>query len=389
MKKLYITRAIKIISLLLLLALAVLLLQDLVFREFWQFGQGSLRVKGFYREPKDSLDMVFIGDSTVYAAYAPPYAYELRGITSYNYAIGSNVCTVWRPITEEIMHYQDPQVIVVEIGGTQYDDLREQHKRSSTLHALLDNMPLSMNKYRTIRDLAVGFYGENALEYWLPFVRYHNEWSSFGELGQRIREGLAWRNILRGTITRVGFEPVRPETIDVRTDYDTMELAEESEQVLREYLEFCRDRDLNVIFVTVPCRYRMKGESRMNFLRGNRAGEIAEEYGFPYLNLNYVSDEIGLDPEQDFYNDGHMNYRGQIKFTDYFSRLLTEEYGVTPHDLTDRQRAGWEESAEYTGLLHRYAAELAGQEDRQDELLTERIEVMAVLDAMREEESSP
>lgn len=386
MKKLYWTRAVKIVSLLLLVILSFLFLQEYVFRDFWQYGQGSTRIKGFYREPSHTLDVVLIGDSTVYAGYSPAYAYEVSGLTSYNLAIGANVCTTWLPLTEEILREQDPQLIVVDIGGIQYDDLQEKYDSSTTLHVLLDNMPMNGNRLRTIRKEIVRRYGDKPLEYIFPFVRYHNEWSSFGELPARVREMFSWkyisRNVLKGAVARVSAEPVQPKTMDVREDDSVLELAPESEEVLRNYLAFCRDNDLNVIFISVPCRIREDDESLDVYRRENRAGQIVEEYGFDFWNFHHCVDEIGLDPEQDFYNDAHLNYHGQIKFTEYLSRFFQEEYGVTPAALTDGQQAEWERSADYIRRFYAYLAEQPGTEE---EPFSERIEILKALDAMGEQ----
>ena len=383
MKKLYWKRTVKIVSLLLLVVLCFLFLQEYVFRDYWQYGQGSTRIKGFYREPDHTLDVVLIGDSTVYAGYSPAYAYDVEGITSYNMAIGANVCTTWRPITEEILREQDPQLIVVDIGGIQYDNLQKKFDNSTTIHALIDNMPMNANRLRTIRREVVGRYGGDAFEYLFPFLRYHNDWSSFGELPPRVWELFSWkyisRNVLKGTVARVLSEPVRPKTMDVRNDNSTEELTPESEAILREYLDYCRENDLNVVFMSVPCRIREDDNSLTVFRRENRAGEIVREYGYDFWNFHHYTDEIGLDPAQDFYNDAHLNYRGQIKFTEYLARFLREEYGVTPGALTDAQRAEWARSADY---IHRFYAFLAQQPGTEEEPYSERTEVMRALDVM-------
>lgn len=389
MKKRFWIRAIKIISLLLALTLLVLLLQEFTFREYWEYGQGSIRVKGFYREPKDTLDVVLVGDSTIYAGYSPAYAYKVGNLTSYHYAIGSLVCTTWEPITRDILRRQDPQLLVVDLGGIQYDSLQKKYDASSTIHVMLDNMPLSENKLRSVRTL-MDRYGDDPWEYYLPFIRYHNEWSGFGELAERTGEMLRWefssRNVLKGTATRVTWEPSAENRLDVRGDRSTEELTSESEEVLRAYLDYLQTQDVKVLFICMPCRINPDDESRTVFLRGNRAGEIVEEYGFDFVNFHDYTDEMGLDMEQDFYNDAHLNYRGQIKFTEFFVNFLEEEYGVTPGTLSDSLRAAWDRSAEYIGYFYEYADEQAAQGE--EELLSERAEVMDTLDALREEKES-
>ena len=82
MKKLYWKRTIKLLSLALAVILCTAFLQTFVFVDFWQEAQGTKRIRGFYREPKDTLDVVLIGDSTIYSGFSPGYAYDLQGITS-------------------------------------------------------------------------------------------------------------------------------------------------------------------------------------------------------------------------------------------------------------------------------------------------------------------
>ena len=40
-------------------------------------------VEGYYQEPLDSLDVVFIGASDIYTSFMPGRAYEQHGFTSY------------------------------------------------------------------------------------------------------------------------------------------------------------------------------------------------------------------------------------------------------------------------------------------------------------------
>ena len=147
-------------------------------------------------------------------------------------------------------------------------------------------------------------------------------------------------------------------------------------------LEYCRENDVNVLFISAPCRINPDDESRTVFLRENRAGEIVEEYGFPFVNFHYRTDEIGLDMERDFYNDAHLNFRGQRKFTEYFVQFLKEEYGVTGGGGTESRRAAWDRSAEYIEYFYEYAQEQA--DVGEDVFLSERIEVMDALNAIRE-----
>ena len=82
----YLLRAIKIFCFVLLVAVCVGFLQEYV---LCHADHNRERLKGFYQEDKDSLDVVYMGASDVYSDVAPGYAYRRDGITSYIFATPS------------------------------------------------------------------------------------------------------------------------------------------------------------------------------------------------------------------------------------------------------------------------------------------------------------
>ena len=81
-----IRRALRILSLILALLLFVSFAQTYLLRNN---ERDALRMDGFRMEEKNSLDVVILGSSEVYADFASAYAYELEGFTSYPYAVAS------------------------------------------------------------------------------------------------------------------------------------------------------------------------------------------------------------------------------------------------------------------------------------------------------------
>ena len=76
----YILRSVKLLCLALVLVLSLGFLQEFV---LCHADHNRQRVKGFFCEEENSLDIVFMGASDVYADYAPGYAYKQNGLTSY------------------------------------------------------------------------------------------------------------------------------------------------------------------------------------------------------------------------------------------------------------------------------------------------------------------
>lgn len=71
--------------------------------------------------------------------------------------------------------------------------------------------------------------------------------------------------------------------------------------------------------------------SREDQMRMNYVGELAEEEGIPFLNFVDLRDELKIDPEQDFLDGGHVNYKGGSKVTDAIGRFLVQNFNMEDH----------------------------------------------------------
>lgn len=85
------------------------------------------------------------------------------------------------------------------------------------------------------------------------------------------------------------------EAVDVSTVTGTEAIPEEQEQTLRQLLSYLQENDLNALFFLSP-KTMTEQEQRMY----HYIGDIVEEYGFTFLNLNDHYEEIGIDFATDF-----------------------------------------------------------------------------------------
>lgn len=46
-------------------------------------------INGYYELTKNSIDVLFLGDSSIYKSVSPMEIYQQTGITSYNYSVSS------------------------------------------------------------------------------------------------------------------------------------------------------------------------------------------------------------------------------------------------------------------------------------------------------------
>lgn len=368
-------RIVKILCLLLILVVLLGLLQEFV---LCHADHNRQRLKGFFEEDRQSLDVVLLGASEVYSDYAPGYAYERNGVTSYLFATQSNSILNYKSQLKNILSRQNPQLIVVELNGALYGD-EEEATKEANLRNYADNIPLDGIKMSWITETV----GDKWQEYLFPIMKYHSVWTDFPtEMKYQktiLQDRFRGYNYLKGILneTNVFVSPQRSMNSSLPQLSDSKQpLTPVEDKGLRDLLEYCRSENLsNVVFARFPHIVVQRTYSR--FERSNTVGDIVKEYGFDYLNLERDIAQTGLSENEDFYNLDHLNVYGQKKFTAYLTDYIIQNYGVRSHDLTESQRTEWKNCAEYYDAYFRYSDSLIQQGDRRE--LSEDCELIDTL----------
>ena len=86
---------------------------------------------------------------------------------------------------------------------------------------------------------------------------------------------------------------------------------------------FCLKTDLELLFIASPTQLSKKEQPEIN-----AALAYLEEQGANVINYNTeeMYEEIGINFSEDLYNRHHLNSRGAVKFTEYFSKYLNDTY---------------------------------------------------------------
>jgi len=349
-------RIIKLLSLLLAVAVTVGVLQEFV---LCHADHNRQRVKGFFEESSESLDVVFMGASEVYSDYAPGYSYERDGLTSYLFATQSNSILNYKSQLKNILSKQKPSLILIELNGALYGD-EEEATKEANLHNYADNIPLDGVKLDWLNETNP----EHKEEYLLPFIKYHGVWSEFGG-GLKyqktiLQDKMRGYTYLKGILNETGIFQSTQRSMNSmlqKSASSKKPLTQIEEKGLRELLQFCKDEKLtNVVFVRFPHIVVTRTFSR--FERSNTVGDIVKEYGFDYLNFERDYVETGLDETTDFYNLDHLNVYGQKKFTAYLNDYLKSHYSLSPAAKDDSVKQEWQTCAEYYDAYYRYSDSL-------------------------------
>ena len=349
--KLYITRTVKLTSFFLALLMSLLLMNNLLLR---RIDQNSLRMEGYYMEDTDSLDVVMMGASDVYTSFASGRAYKEFGFTSYPYATQSITASGMLTALKEVVRTQSPQLIVIEVNAFLYMEKKNEGIEGH-IRKLIDSVPFNQNKIDFVNEY---IEPDKRLEYFIPLIKYHDLWKEYpgqmrsvvSKLNQDNRGG----SYLKGfrTTTNTFNPPQKILNEKIVNEERTLALNPLLESELRELLDYCKEKNLNVVFTRVPHLVYRATFDRVK--RSNRAGEIINSYGYDYINLERDWKKVGLDPKTDFYNYDHMNIYGSAKMTKYLGSLIRDKYNIVPDKLNDEQKAKWDKASDYFDKLERY-----------------------------------
>ena len=310
-----------------------------------QFSSQEVRVKNFFAEEKDTIDVVHIGASEMYAGFSPEYIWKNYGITSYNLATAAAPMGLAKSQVQAAIENQHPKLMVISLNGAVYSNKRAVHEGYTRMW--LDNMPSSKLHNQAVDELVKG----DKLLYKFKMLKYHD---NIGRLPECIsltkRELKAKKDKRLLTISGIQGQACTDDRdlsqiIDAK-DFDEEEsLSKITGMQLRALLMYLKENKIeNVIFVNMPRFYdeRMLESKR----RLNAAATIIKKYGYTVYDFDKDLDKIGLDPKNDFYNFAHLNAYGQQKMSKYFYEHVVPKYvkGVSRDTYSDDVKTRWDEN---------------------------------------------
>jgi len=274
-------------------------------------------IGGFYEEPENSLDGVYVGSSNCYAFWNPLVAWENYGLAIYPYASGSQPFHATEYIIREARKTQPDAVYIVNLNSVDADDWS-----AGSIHLLVNYMPESKIKDALIEYLGslIGYSRIDNLEFHFPWIRSREYWLDYLENGF-----FPELDGLKGTMRYGDYLKTYTDIADAYILSDARaDIPNELTECIDSLLDYCDAENVNVLFVSVP-----RAETSENTLgRINTVSDMIRARGYDVLHLTDKAGEMGLDLTQDYYNSKHTNIHGAIKYTNYLSEYLIENYGL-------------------------------------------------------------
>lgn len=297
--------------------LIVYFIWNMVFSYLWT---DENSIKQFYDEPKNSLDVVYIGSSNAYTSFNTVYAYNKYGFVTGMLSSDSQPFNALKYLIKESEKYQNPNVYVIDLVMSTSDS---QHVEEGAIRKVIDAMPQSINRIQMADEMVKEtstIKNEDLPFYYFSFFTYHDTWKYIEDFDMKNRS--LYKGFLLSSSTLISSPQSQPKW----PDEVAKEIGELQTKELDKLLEYIKGEKLKVLFVMpIICTgYEM-------MTKYNKVFEIIEQNGFEVINMNTLTDKINFDYEKDMYNGYHLNVYGATKFTDYLGNYLDDNYLLSDH----------------------------------------------------------
>ncbi len=286
-------------------------------------------ISEFFEEPKNTMDIVYVGPSNVYLHFNTTLAFQEYGFTTGLLSNGAQSPAVMEYLIKESRKYQNPKLYILDITKfiESLSDISEGNLRLS-----LDAMPFSWNRIEAINS-TLKYYHLNFkdyINYYFRFLKYHNSWKKISKQNFTKIEF-----VFKGFMFNSENIQIKPQKL-LNWNYEIETIETENQYVLNNLLNYLDKENLNCIFVIPKKNFDETRMKKMNFIT-----KIIENRNYKVINFNKI-DDFQIDSENDFLDVSHLNIYGSTKFTLYFAKYLHEHYDLPDH-RNDKKYNSWNE----------------------------------------------
>jgi hypothetical protein len=285
----------------------------------------------------DSTDVIVLGSSHAFAAVDPAVVWRQRGIPSFVLGGPAQMLQVTEYYLREALRTQKPKVVALEMASSSYSP----RTFSPSFQAMnVGLMPWSSNKlaaswFATPTDMRFNIL----VDVWA----YHGRWSELSKADFKLKRKNAQATYLKGfnPTMRAKAVPSQP-YVRPASDYPIAETGVAYNQdVLRRIARLCAENDVELLLFLTPTG----PPESYTFYLNRAAGELASDFGnVRVLDLSAPGAIPGLSYTTDFYDGGHLNWRGAEKTSRVLADYLAAAYGLQDRSADPAYRS-WDADA--------------------------------------------
>ncbi len=354
MKKSFFKRILSAV-LFLLIFLPIFTAATLIYYPKWTPMQDKGQVQGFYLEPKNTIDVLFLGSCNMYSSISPALLYERNGITSYGLTCPDQEMSTTYYFIKDALKTQKPKVVVVEalFLMQRNSENRERYNRFA-----LDYMPMSWNKIclawetaKTESDIMHQF-DKNAASramsfagYLFPLLRYHGR-TDF------VPEDLTYfitadkSNFYKGGVPH--YDYTNNDGNYLLKVFNGPSINRTAKKFFPMIKQLCDENGIQLVVMKSPNYARWGHDDKYTSI----ARDYVTSFGVPFVDMH--SREFNHFEDYDYGADVNLNLYGARKVTYEMADYLIREFDLQPTSLSLKNAVAWENCVE---KLHNRALE--------------------------------
>lgn len=306
---------IKLVSFVLILILLVFLLSTAMSELYLKkkpYVAGRLRcVIEVMNEKPETLDLITLGDSEAYSSFDTMTVWSEAGIPSFLLAHSAQFIGETYSELKKALKTQTPKVVLVET------------------HGLIAEGNLAENLGELVKD---------ELKTIFPIFVYHDKWKEL-----LTGDDTDDPNFFKGFKIKTQAMPYQGDEL-LQNDGSKASVPSSSRFYMERIMKLCSEKGITLMLFSAP--------SPVNYNASTHEAltAYASEIGVPYVDLNTVSDEIGIDWAKDSLDEGdHLNVNGAEKVTRYLINFIKDNKAM-------EDRSGDVSYADWNDLFKRYTA---------------------------------
>lgn len=296
----------------------------------FKYGDGILQLKYLYEQDDGTVDLLVLGSSHAIVNVNTSVLYEQYGISSY--ILAGSVQPFWNSYyyLQEALKDQRPQLVVLDGYAAAHNFDYSDHSRIIKNNLGIRDIPAR------IESIKVSSPADKTEDYIFSYRLWHSRYQEINESD--------FKNYYEKPIFKyykgfaVNFSTTAFETPDVGSFQGMTEINRKEEEYFRKIVELCRQQEIPLMIVVSPYVLKEIEQSKYNYLES-----IALEYQIPFINYNSEAaySRMGFDFSSDMADRDHLNYLGNIKYTNVLVEDILSYMPLNDH-RGDARYSSWE-----------------------------------------------
>lgn len=283
-----------------------------------EYGVKNYRGNSFCGEAENTIDIVFLGNSSAYKGFTPIELWNEYGYTGF--VCGGPAQSIQESYTmlKNVLKKQKPKIVFFEAEGifrSFNTNIKGEYPQAS------QNLIYIANEVDGINESV-----NEIMEQSCPFVKYHNRWSKLTVEDFTLTPDYTQHYPTKGYVIETRVKPYNGNKNYMKATDFTPPIQLTAKYYLDKMNDICKKNGAEMIFVSSPLP-RVWDDDRHKAVQG-----YADENGMKYIDTNLSIKEMGIDWEKDSSDEGrHMNINGARKCTEFIGKYLAENYKLTDH----------------------------------------------------------